>query len=295
MKETFLKWNPRLGSITLLVNIDEILKDYKAQGYRLTLRQLYYQLVAKDKIANEVASYNSLINVVSRGRLAGYIDWDMIEDRMRVPLSNAHWNDPTQIVKAASESFYMSRWKDQKNYIEIWCEKDAVSNIIQPVCREWDVTFMANRGYCSQTALYDAAKRIVAATLLHKDVTIIYLGDHDPSGIDMTRDIANRLGTLIFKEKEMSFPTVRRIALNMDQIIKLKPPENPAKVTDSRYDAYVTRYGQSSWELDALDPSFLSQLIDDTIAEYVETEKFEDVAVEEERLKDKIRGLIEYL
>lgn len=292
MKEKFTKWNPSVRSKSLLVTIENILNEYRAQGYRLTLRQLYYQLVSRDIIPNKVSEYNSLGNVVSRGRLSGFIDWDMIEDRTRTPSANQHWYNPKQILDAAANSYYRSRWEDQKNHVEVWCEKDAVSNILQPVCSKWDVLFMANRGYSSQSAMYEAYKRLNEKNEEGKDITILYFGDHDPSGIDMIRDIADRLGTFLFIG---TLDSVMPIALTMEQVREHNPPENPAKVTDSRYQSYAAQYGTSSWELDALEPSMLSEIVEEAILQYVDLKEFKKVEKLENNHKKKLLSLADKL
>lgn len=285
MKEAYQDWNPSTQSITLIMHINDVLEEYREQGYKLTLRQLYYQLVSRDIIPNSVRAYMKIGNVVNRGRLAGFIDWAMIEDRLRIPQSRNHWDSPKQIIEAAAETYYRSRWADQRNYIEVWVEKDAVSNIIQPVCQEYDVTFMANRGYSSQSAMYDAAKRYEAAHFEGKTITLIYFGDHDPSGIDMTRDIRDRMGLFLeYRElvaEENIIIQVDRVALNMDQVRQYHPPENPAKMTDSRFQSYVNRYGDKSWELDALEPKVLEQLVEDTIKAFIDRDPWTEVEDEE--------------
>jgi hypothetical protein len=285
MRETFIKWRPSDSSFLLLVKVNQVLKLYEEQGYKLTLRQLYYQLVARGYIPNNVKSYNNLGNIVSKGRLAGMIDWNMIEDRVRVPAINTHWDSPEQILKAAADSYYRDHWEGQKCHVEVWCEKDAVSNIIEPVARKYDVTFMANRGYSSQSAMYEAYQRMLKKEHEGKEIWIIYLGDHDPSGIDMTRDIRDRMA-LFFDDPY--FEGVNRIALNMDQVDEYDPPENPAKTTDSRYEGYVKEFGRSSWELDALEPGVLSKLVEDAILRHLDVDLFNKVVRLEKRHKKLI-------
>lgn len=105
--------------------------------------------------------------------------------------------------------------------------------------------------------MWEAAQRHIAND--DKDSYIIHLGDHDPSGIDMIRDIKARLEMLGARV------TVQRIALNLNQITQYSPPPNPAKVTDSRSNSYIQQYGNESWELDALDPSIIKDLIKDAV------------------------------
>ena len=281
MREAFKEWSPNRPSFELLEYIADILNNYREQGYRLTLRQLYYQLVSRDRIANSVKEYTRIGNIVSRARLAGYIDWDDIEDRVRVPKSRSHWDDPSEILRASARSYYRSRWDDQDDYLEVWCEKDAVSNILEPVCREWDVTFLANRGYSSQSAMYEGYRRLEEAQALDKRILILYFGDHDPSGVDMTRDIEDRLGLFLY-HMEDPFKGVDRVALNMDQVDEYGPPENPAKMSDSRFQSYVEVYGPSSWELDALEPKVLAGLVADKITERIDMEKWEAVVEKED-------------
>jgi len=291
VREQFIDWKPSSATVILLAEILHVLDEFREQGYKLTLRQLYYQLVSRDVVPNNVKSYNRLGNVVSKGRLRGAIDWSDIEDRVRVPSENSHWSSPAEILYAAADGFYMDRWVGQSNYVEVWCEKDAVSNIIQPVCEKYDVLFMANRGYSSQTAMYDASQRFKKAFENKKDLHLIYLGDHDPSGIDMTRDIAKRLGLFFTKDEDRMINFVDRIALTMDQIEQYSPPENPAKVTDSRYESYVAKYGEFSWELDALEPSVLAEVVEDAIFQYLDHVEFDKVVEEEKQHKEQIKGV----
>ncbi len=286
-KELYQEWDPTPESWDLIGYIEEILEDYEAQGYKLTLRQLYYQLVSKDLIENTVRSYKRIGNIVNRGRLAGLIDWEMIEDRGRTPVTRNTWDSPAEILGDTAEWYYRDRWADQKYYVEVWAEKDAVSNILEPVCRNWGVTFMANRGYSSQSAMYEAAQRLDAAWEAGKGIGVIYLGDHDPSGIDMSRDIRDRLG--LFLMDGDPFKGAIRLALDMDQINQYNPPENPAKVTDSRFKGYVEKYGRSSYELDALEPKVLADLVDGAIGELVDGDKWQEVVELEKEHKQLIK------
>jgi hypothetical protein len=134
-------------------------------------------------------------------------------------------------------------------------EKQALEGVLIPVCREWDVPFTANKGYSSSSAMHEAGKRIYNRFREEKKVTIIYLGDHDPSGIDMTRDVEERLRLFAECSPDDEFTVnVQRVALNMDQVRAMHPPENPAKLTDSRANEYIRKFGHSSWELDASNP-----------------------------------------
>jgi hypothetical protein len=285
MKELFEVHKFGKDSQDLIVKVNNILAEYSSQGYRLSLRQLYYQLVSRDYIENTVKSYKRIGALVSDARLAGLVDWGMIEDRGREVVANYHFTSTAQAVRAVARSYYIDHWQDQPCYVEVMVEKDALSGILEPVCRELDVHFTANKGYSSSTALYEASKRIVAASAEGREVHLFYLGDHDPSGIDMTRDIVDRLAT--FTRDRISIET-RRLALNWDQVQDWRPPENPAKETDSRYTAYVDKFGFSSWELDAVEPATLAGLVRDAVDVLIDHAALADVLELEENGTDRL-------
>jgi len=277
MKELFVDKTFSPNMQATIDTINSILEEYRAHGYRLSLRQLYYQLVARAIIENSLQSYKRIGEIVSNARVAGQIDWAMIEDRGRETITPPMWDDPAQIVKAAAAQFAIDRWADQPNHIEVMVEKAALEGVLIPVCRMLGIRFTANRGYSSQSAMYEAGKRI-EAMMEHKDVYVLYLGDHDPSGIDMTRDVRERLEMF----SRCSFD-VQRLALNMDQVEMWNPPDNPAKTTDSRYEAYILEFGKSSWELDAVDPATLGGLVIKAVASLRDDELYE-AALEREAI-----------
>jgi hypothetical protein len=258
-KIAYLEKTFRTDTLVRINQANEIIAEYQAQGFTLTLRQLYYQFVSRDLIANTVQSYKSLGDVVNDGRLAGLIDWDAIEDRTRNLRSSPHWEDPQAIVRACSQQFSVDLWENQPAYVEVWIEKDALVGVIEGICNEWDVPYFACRGYTSQSEMWGAAQRLIEREHSGKETAIIHLGDHDPSGIDMTRDIQDRL------ELFGSTATIHRIALVFDQVEQYNPPPNPAKTTDARYQSYANRFGDESWELDALEPRVIVDLIREAI------------------------------
>lgn len=256
------------SSLELIEHANEIIEDYAEQGFTLTLRQLYYQFVSRVLITNTMQSYKRLGSVVNDARLAGYIDWNAIVDRTRNMVENPHWKDPSKIIESAAGSYRLDTWEGQHYQPEVWIEKEALAGIIEGPCRDLDIPFFACRGYTSQSEMWSAAQRLMRyETENGRAPVIIHLGDHDPSGIDMTRDIEERLA-MFFNGHGMVNPVVERISLNMDQIRHFNPPPNPAKTTDSRYADYRNKFGEDSWELDALDPKVIVELVNNAVAIY---------------------------
>lgn len=283
MKETFVPRSFNADTRDMIDTINTILDDYRSQGLDLSLRQLFYQLVSRNIVPNTEKSYKTVGTWVSDGRLAGLIDWDMIKDRGREMVSNPHWDNPVNFIESVVPQYRFDLWKDQDNYVEVMVEKQALEGVLQPVCLSLDVPFTANKGYLSSSAMYEASKRFIEAAHADKELYVIYLGDHDPSGIDMSRDIEARLDLFVktsldrcdeIGPNEVSAVTVRRVALNMEQIETLNPPENPAKITDPRANDYIRRFGQSSWELDAIEPRQLADLVRNAITHLMDVPRF---------------------
>lgn len=244
------------ASKAMIDKANAIIAEYESQGFALTLRQLYYQFVARDLIPNNMKSYKNLGSVVNDGRLAGLIDWSHITDRTRSLKARSHWTDPADIISAVARSYHIDMWENQKYRPEVWIEKDALAGVIEDVCEELDVPYFSCRGYTSQSEMWVGAQRIGAWAKRKKQIPVIFhFGDHDPSGKDMTRDIVDRL------QMFMGGVKLERLALNMDQVDKYGPPPNPAKLTDSRANAYVAEFGDDSWELDALEPKVITDLV----------------------------------
>jgi hypothetical protein len=286
---TYVHRSFRPDSLTIIERANQIIADYLRDGFKLTLRQLYYQFIARDLLPdswidaaynlrqglrsdtkNTMKNYKRLGDVISDGRLAGRIDWDAIEDRTRNLQSNPHWSSPHNIVRACASQYAVDLWETQDNYVEVWVEKEALIGVLESVCIGLDVPFFACKGYTSQSEMWGAAQRLIERERAGKYTTIFHLGDHDPSGLDMTRDIQQRLDLF------GSTATVRRIALTYDQIEAYTPPPNPAKTTDARYRSYAEQFGNESWELDALEPSVIVELIRSHVESMIDSEAWNE-------------------
>lgn len=247
--------------MSLISRTNQIITAYQAQGLDLTLRQVYYRMVAADVIPNTMQSYKRLGDIINDGRLAGLIDWRAIVDRTRNIRANSHWDDPSDIVRSCAYSYAIDKWEGQEYRPEVWVEKDALVGVVGKVCGEMDIPFFSCRGYTSSSELWSNAMRLKGLMDGGQTPIILHFGDHDPSGKDMTRDITDRMALF------MGGVEVERMALNMNQIEEYDPPPNPAKITDSRAKAYIEEYGDDSWELDALEPTVIMGLIRDKVEE----------------------------
>lgn len=273
----------RPDALAKIAQAERIIVEYQDQGLRMTLRQLYYQHVARGLIPNNDKSYRNLGTLISDARLAGLLDWDAIEDRGRRPRILAEHNSIKEWLDERIPLFRLPRWEGQEDYVELWVEKEALAGVLQPLADEFHVTMMVNKGYSSSSAMYASAERFkYAFESGEKTLRLFYLGDHDPSGEDMVRDIKDRL------EIFGAFVIVEKLALTMDQVRQYDPPPNPAKITDSRAAAYIERYGDSSWEVDALPPNVLAEIIRRAFGRVIDTEVLDEVKKRERALKKKL-------
>lgn len=288
MKKEYTFKNFQKKTLNQIEEANKIIAEYQAMGFSLTLRQLYYQFVARDLIEeNTQRAYKALGNVINDGRLAGLIDWYSIEDRTRYLRKLAHWDNGADIIDSCIHTFRKSKWDNQDVRLEVWIEKDALIGVIEAVCKRWDVPFFACRGYASQSELFRAGQRYKKYISDGQRPIVFHFGDHDPSGIDMTRDNESRLE--MFAEQPIE---VRRLALNMDQIVQYDPPPMPAKKKDSRHDGYQAKHGSESWELDALDPNIIADMIENEIQKFVDQDLWDIKLDEEEVVKKELRKVV---
>lgn len=286
----------RPATLDLIEKANVVIAEYKQMGFDLTLRQLYYQFVSKGYIENNERSYKNFGSVVDDGRLTGMIDWDAIIDRTRNLRAVSHWTTPADIIDSAAYSYRIDKWATQPWYVECWVEKEALVGVIQRISTRLDIPYFACRGYVSQSEMWAAARRHLRARDRGKKCLILHLGDHDPSGIDMTRDIMDRFALF------GASVTVERLALNWDQVEEYSPPPNPAKLTDSRANGYIDRFGMESWELDALTPTVLSDLIERAVLAVRNEPAWERAMHQETRernhlgeVKDRWEEVVEFL
>lgn len=313
MLEFYERYRPQPKTVDLLHHIIAIIDEYAKAGLTLTLRQLFYQLVSRDIIKNLQKEYKRVGEIVSHARRAAILDWTALEDRIRVPQMPSEYDNLDQLVQAALNSFRLPRLKGQDVYVELWVEKDALAGVLAPIANEYHVPLMVNRGYSSTSAMKEAGERIrhQADRVGCRDAKILYLGDFDPSGEDMVRDIQKRLdeyvnsGT-IFKENpktkklegEKPFDRairlrrtsieVEKLGLTMAQIEEYDPPPNTAKEADSRWKKFVAEHGASSWEVDALPPLVLRQLIEARLDDLIDDKLVKKIKKTEELEKKRL-------
>lgn len=340
---------------TVISHIVAIVNEYQREGYVLTLRQLHYQLVTQNWIVNHDTAYKKLGSILDDCRYSGVIDWDAIEDRGRVPYIPYYVNSAQEAVDDTISQFRIDRQEKQQNCVELWTEKDALSGILKRTTNKYHIRLVVNKGYTSSSAIYNAYKRVVSRLLAGQKVTILYFGDHDPSGLDMVRDIKARLIFMLtngdLSENDKFLETIQSwwdksyydlydmirdgyapeelrklmgdysdadsdrlhkmwdagrvrwyldendlfnvvpIGLTMDQITQYKLPPNPTKLTDSRAAGYIKEFGRTCWEVDALKPQTLTEIVEHNIKEQIDINLFGEAKQREANELEKLKKL----
>jgi hypothetical protein len=287
VKEAFINKNRQAKTLATIEQVNRIIEEYYAQNYRMTVRQVFYQTIARNLFPNTPKTYRDVQTAIRRGRLEGLIDWDAIEDRTREVVQWRDWLSPQTALEEAAERYAQDPWLEQKFRPVVWIEKAALANMIEQACADWHVPYFACRGYNSLSEQYQTGKKLAALIAAGATPVILHLGDHDPSGLDMTRDNTEQLSLFAGQPIE-----VRRLALTMEQVQRYRPPPNPAKETHKRFADYRRRYGRKCWELDALEPTVIDTLVRDAIKELVNQRKWKAAQAREIKNKQMLEDVV---
>ncbi len=269
------------SSLQKISEANKIIAEYSMP---LTLRQLYYRFVVKQLLPNTNRSYKNLGRLISRARESGLISYDRIVDRTRNPIKPSSWTNPKDFFKTVKKAYKRRLLIDQGFHLEVWCEKDALASVLEPITARYDVYLQISRGYPSLSAIYEASSRI------DDNTKILYLGDFDPTGVDIPRDIQDR-----FEKHFNLHPDIEVIALTYDDIVNHKLPTDPTKSTDKRAKKIVKKYGDIATELDALPPDVLVNKIETAIKANINIDKYTHQVKKEQKDIKQIEGLLAHL
>jgi hypothetical protein len=260
-------------------------REELAIGHPMTLRQVHYRLVSRDDVIhpNTVSAYDTLSGWLRDDRLAGVIPWEWMEDRLRQATQWAMWDDPATFLHGVRDDYHRNVWQDQSHYVEVWCEKDALSGIFSSVLGRYGVTLNVGRGYDGWSSIKRAAERYQLQRHDHgmEEITVLYFGDFDPSGEDMHRSLQERFATLDV------YPEIPKVALTPEDARGL--PGDVTKADDSRAAAFVARYGNKAVELDALPVGELRRRIRTEVEALVNMEALSENDSIERRQRRELR------
>ncbi len=275
-------------------NVNRVISQY---DMNLTLRQIYYRLVAGGLIPNRRSAYNGLSAQLVKAREEGKVDERRIVDRSRSTIDRA-FDSPLDFLETAvwtcENRNFRRFWTTQETYCEAWVEKDALSQVIAGAVEDLNTIVAPSRGYSSFSYIRDAVRRFQKNRGKAERVVILHLGDHDPSGLDMTRDLQARFDA--YSRGFLFEVFVKRIALTYNQVQERNLIPNPTKIEDPRAANYIGHYGNECWELDAIEPDELVRMVETAVrAEVTDWQAWDDMKAQDQEERDEIRQAIEEL
>lgn len=302
----------------ILVHALRIQENYAAQHMSLTLRQMYYRFVAEGISPSGQLHYKRIGDVLTDARYEGTFPIEGLEDRGRDIHEGGYTRFDTNINPPLGQAadwirnmpalaLQRDRWAGQRTHVSVWVEKQALEGVFQPVCDELGVSWFACKGYPSVSALWEWIKNVRRAMNdnarregyqrhvgLAEECVVLYFGDHDPDGWEIPRSALRNLRKLMAVKGYDISVTFKRIALNMDQIQEYDPPPFEAKMTSARYAGYIREHEtDEAWELDALEPIVLRDMIRENVEEYFDEDihdtNDEEVAALHEEMKEAMK------
>ena len=253
MKITYTTKRFQQKTLKRIEAINSILNEYADQGYQMTIRQLYYQMVSREIIPFDNREYDKLITLVAKGRDAGLIDWTHIVDRSRDAYQVPIFNSVSEALQQAADDYHINIWDGMPIKPVIWFEKAGLSQIIGQVAAKYNLEYMSTRGENSLTWLHEVTQQ--------QDVVILYLGDHDAHGVQISDGMVAKVK--MYSDGAVDF---KRIGISLKQGEEIQAPKIPLKDVSNLSFDYRKRFGcEYGYEIDAFNPKQLSQLIDDEV------------------------------
>jgi hypothetical protein len=256
----------RLGRGKAKASLELIAAMYEAAeaAQPITGRGIGYKLFAAGlTLSMDRNEMQRVYRLLREAREDGTLPWEWIVDETRTLERVSTWDNPAAYARTVARSYRRDFWNQQPARVEVWSEKGTVRGVLQPVLDEYAVGFRVMHGFASATAVYDVAQDDDGRPLV-----ALYVGDYDPSGMFMSEsDLPNRLEKYDGEHVEL-----RRIALKRGQTQGLLSFPASDKKADKRYRWFVRNYGRRCWELDALDPNVLRDIVEAEIKSEIEPE-----------------------
>lgn len=284
MKQFYQSPKFHASSRKLIEACDRVLAEHTERGFKMTTRQLYYQLVAEGELENSIRSYENMATVVGNARMAGLIDWDALEDRLRGVLERPRWKDGRACLESAAEGYREDMWQGQGCRAIVVIEKEMLAGCLKQVCTNYDAPLLASRGYPSSVSLRQIANSVKMQAC--PNLVILHLGNLDNCSVDIGRDLQVRLSQFLGDGVSVE---LKRLALNRTQAEALKLPTAPSKLTG----AEQTIHAKQIWELDALAPEYLSGLTENGLKSLIDFSVWNENAQRVENTRNQLRTAAE--
>jgi hypothetical protein len=249
----------------------------------MTVRQVFYQLVSRGVIEKTDEAYKgTVVRLMADMRLEGELRWSWVIDETRRRRITETYDNVEEALEATAKFYRRSALREADDYVEIWCEKDALAGALWEVTSDYDVPLMVSRGMPSLTFLYGTAQAVYRAAQQEKFTYIYQFGDHDPSGVLIPKSIERRLNEMC-ERLDCPAPIIERVALTEDHIAEFNLPTRPTKRDGNRH---AKKFEGESVELDALPPNILRDMVREVIEQHITPRALEVLRAAEESERD---------
>jgi hypothetical protein len=274
-------WRPHAETRTLLEQVEVVLSDH-AEHLLLTLRQVFYRLVARFDFPKTENGYERLCNALNRARRAGVVAFDAIRDDGLTVAQPIGYDDLAQfwrLVRQDAEDYRRDRLGGQPVVPEVWVEAAGMVPQVTRVVQDFGVAVYSSSGFDSLTAKYQAARRVMDRSV---PTLVLHVGDHDPSGLSVFDSAAEDVVAMVcdlLACRDTDAVEFRRVAVTPEQIATYDLSTAPPKATDRRGD-----WTGDTVQAEALDPATLADIVrqavesaldSDVLAGTLETEEHE--------------------
>ena len=272
----------------------EIATRILEDSYPQTVRQIYYRFVSlseeeKDTIGgfpNNRLSLEKISRLLRIAMESDRIPWEWIVDKSRPTYHGrgGYTRGPGEYLREvllSSNDYFRDYTVTQPNFIQVWLEKDALSDTIVATTRPLGVDLVCARGFSSCSKSKEIAEEL--ETVIDKPITIFYLGDHDPSGHCIEQAMARKVREY---SDDVDF-TIKRLAIHKADIARFHLPPQKIKSEDSRAEGFREKFGEQCVELDALPVEELRRRVHDAIWELID-EKEWNRAIEQESREGRV-------
>lgn len=271
---------PNASTRVFWSNLQRVLDPFQI----ISTRGAYYQAESAGLVTKDDAGYNKVQRAVLAMRRHRLLSYDKIRDTTRV--RRRVWSVETfqQAADSLLEQYRYDYWADQPYHVEVWCEKEALTPQIEPICQEFGVHYAATRGFDSESFAYETAEQL---RHVPKPIRIYYLGDHDPSGWWAAKTMEEGLRQFRIRAE------VYHVAVLPEQIRQYRLPTRRATKTDTRYAAFVREFGTDlAVEVDAIPPPLLARMVRHAIQENIEPDAWSRAQRNEELQRETTQSVM---
>ena len=236
----------------------------------ITLRGLFYRAVSAGVYPDTADEhYRQCGRLLLKLRRESIVPYRFIIDSTRRRLKPGSWSGLADFSEVIAEAYRKDLWERQAQYVEIFVEKDAMAAVIEPITHEYDIHLNVIRGSCSESLVWRIAQEWRS---IRKPIFAYYLGDHDPSGLDIERDLLKRLQDMLPNPVHLEWKrmAVNRADFQRSDLLGFPIKGNrTTKAWQTRHRDYLTEYGDRCVEVDAIPAKDIRTLIRHTIESHI--------------------------